>query len=66
MGLATVIIKAGESLPRPLYAGSPINDNLGGMSENSTKCAIDSGKYWLNRLYFCSEPIYVCVAITSI
>jgi len=26
MGLATVIIKTGESLPRPLYAGSPINE----------------------------------------
>ena len=30
MGLATVIIKAGESLPQPLSIGSPINDILGG------------------------------------
>jgi len=30
MGLATVIIKAGERLPRPLYAGPPINEFYGG------------------------------------
>ena len=34
MGLATVIIRAGEVLPRPLYAGSSINDNLGGQKAN--------------------------------